>query len=227
MVKVAGWGKNGHVFATMAGLGDSWGLTFQARTVRILSKIEADMSRFPLIIAVAVLLSACGGREFSAPRNLDDACAMQSERPKYFRGHAGYRAPLGCAGCRFRQPLSMPKAALSAMRKPRCATHWVLSRWGVKAPQWGIVRRWTGTWDEYRRETGNRRADRTDIRDATDFVGWYSNKSRERNGIALNDARNLYLAYHDGAYRVFARQLQLQALVVAGGGPRGQPCGHV
>ena len=61
-----------------------------------------------------------------------------------------------------------------------------------------------GTWDEYRSATGNRRADRTDIRDATDFVGWYSNKSRERNGIALNDARNLYLAYHDG-HTGFAR----------------------
>jgi hypothetical protein len=29
-------------------------------------------------------------------------------------------------------------------------------------------------------------------------MGWYKNISRERNGIALTDARNQYLAYHEG-----------------------------
>jgi len=62
-----------------------------------------------------------------------------------------------------------------------------------------------GTWDEYRAATGNRSADRDDIRDATDFIGWYTNRSRARNGIALTDPRNLYLAYHEGDAG-FARQ---------------------
>jgi hypothetical protein len=55
-----------------------------------------------------------------------------------------------------------------------------------------------GTWDEYRDATGNRRADRTDIRDATDFMGWYMNLTLERNNIPLNDTRRQYLAYHEG-----------------------------
>ena len=29
-------------------------------------------------------------------------------------------------------------------------------------------------------------------------MGWYMNESRERNGIPLYDARNQYLAYHEG-----------------------------
>ena len=61
-----------------------------------------------------------------------------------------------------------------------------------------------GTWDEYRKATGNRRARRTDIDDAADFMGWYMNRTRERNGIALTDARNQYLAYHEG-HSGFAR----------------------
>ena len=55
-----------------------------------------------------------------------------------------------------------------------------------------------GTWDWYRDDTGNRRADRDDFGDVTDFIGWYMGVSHRRLGIAKNDAYNQYLAYHDG-----------------------------
>ncbi|MCL1627576.1 MULTISPECIES: lytic transglycosylase [Roseinatronobacter] len=161
------------------------------------------MSRIPLIIAVAVLLSACGGREFSAPRNLDDACAMQSERPKYFAAMRASERKWGI-------PLAVQAAIIHAESRfigdAQTPVRYALGviPLGRQSSALGYSQALDGTWDEYRRETGNRRADRTDIRDATDFVGWYSNKTRERNGIALNDARNQYLAYHDG-HTGFAR----------------------
>ncbi|SUZ31595.1 hypothetical protein ROE7235_01344 [Roseibaca ekhonensis] len=155
------------------------------------------MSRFPLFIALAVLLSACGGKDFSAPRNLDDACAMSSERPKYF-------AAMRATERRWGVPVAVQAAIIHAESRfigdAQTPVRYALGviPLGRQSSAMGYSQALDGTWDEYRRETGNRRADRTDIRDATDFVGWYSNKSRERNGIALNDARNLYLAYHDG-----------------------------
>jgi len=155
------------------------------------------MSRIPLIIAVAVLLSACGGREFSAPRNLDDACAMQSERSNYF---AAMRATERKWGVSVPVQAAIIHAESRFIGDARTPVRYALGviPMGRQSSAVGYSQALDGTWDEYRRETGNRRADRTNIRDATDFVGWYSNKSRERNGIALNDARNLYLAYHDG-----------------------------
>jgi hypothetical protein len=41
-------------------------------------------------------------------------------------------------------------------------------------------------------------ARRTNFSDAVDFVGWYHRRSHEQNGIALNDAYNLYLSYYAG-----------------------------
>ncbi len=29
-------------------------------------------------------------------------------------------------------------------------------------------------------------------------MGWYMNKTREKNGVRLSDAHNQYLAYHEG-----------------------------
>jgi hypothetical protein len=55
-----------------------------------------------------------------------------------------------------------------------------------------------GTWQGYKRETGRWRASRTDFADAIHFVGWYHYNSHRKNGIALNDAYSLYLAYYAG-----------------------------
>ncbi len=54
------------------------------------------------------------------------------------------------------------------------------------------------TWENYKRSTGNRGADRDDFDDAIDFIGWYCYLSYTRCKIAKNDAYNLYLAYHEG-----------------------------
>ena len=69
---------------------------------------------------------------------------------------------------------------------------------GRQSSAYGYAQALDGTWDEYRKETGRRFASRDNIGDATDFMGWYMNNTRERTGIPLNDARNQYLAYHEG-----------------------------
>ena len=69
---------------------------------------------------------------------------------------------------------------------------------GRQSSAYGYSQALDGTWKEYLSETGNRRAKRDDIRDATDFMGWYMTKTLNRNGVALDDTRNQYLAYHEG-----------------------------
>lgn len=54
------------------------------------------------------------------------------------------------------------------------------------------------TWRDYKKERGHFLSSRTSMKDALDFIGWYNAKTRRELGISLNDARNLYLAYHDG-----------------------------
>jgi len=54
------------------------------------------------------------------------------------------------------------------------------------------------TWDDYLSKAGGWSADRDEFADATDFIGWYCNVSHNRLGISKLDAKNLYLAYHEG-----------------------------
>lgn len=55
-----------------------------------------------------------------------------------------------------------------------------------------------GTWKWYKRKTGRWRAHRDNFADVVDFIGWYGNVSHKTLGISKWDARNQYLAYHEG-----------------------------
>ena len=55
-----------------------------------------------------------------------------------------------------------------------------------------------GTWEQYKKETGNKLATRTRFKDSVDFIGWYTNKTESILRISKGDAFKQYLAYHEG-----------------------------
>jgi len=69
---------------------------------------------------------------------------------------------------------------------------------GRQSSAFGYSQALDATWQEYKDDQNRRSAKRDRIKDASDFMGWYMNQSRDRNGISLSDARNQYLAYHEG-----------------------------
>ncbi|OAN78950.1 lytic transglycosylase [Jannaschia sp. EhC01] len=155
------------------------------------------MYRRTLLIGLTASLAACGSREFESPRNLDDACALGRERPNYLRA-------MRRAERNWNVPVHVQMAVIHQesrfdgdIRPPFRYALGVIPM-GRQSSAIGYSQALDGTWDEYVAATGNRGADRTDIRDATDFMGWYMNLTVERNNIPLTDARRQYLAYHEG-----------------------------
>ena len=63
---------------------------------------------------------------------------------------------------------------------------------------YGYAQALNGTWDWYRKDTGNRSASRTNFSDSTDFIGWYVNKTHEKLKISRSNVYHQYLAYHQG-----------------------------
>lgn len=62
----------------------------------------------------------------------------------------------------------------------------------------GYAQALDGTWSDYIKATGNKKADRTSFKDASDFIGWYLDNANRQLKIPKTDAKNMYLAYHDG-----------------------------
>ncbi|MFD3190330.1 lytic transglycosylase [Sedimentitalea sp. HM32M-2] len=155
------------------------------------------MSRTLRAMLLMLMLASCGGGHKAPPRNLNDACSIAQQRPKYVKAFKATERRWGV-------PVHVQMATIYQESKfrgdARTPYNYVLGviPMGRQSSAYGFSQALDGTWDQYRRETGRRSAKRDRISDAADFVGWYMTQSRDRNGIALTDARNQYLAYHEG-----------------------------
>ncbi len=154
------------------------------------------MSRFLRASALLMMLASCGGGNFSAPRELDNACAIADQRPAYLRAMQDTERKWGV-------PVHVQMATIYQESKfignARTPYRWALGviPMGRQSSAYGYSQALDGTWEEYQDEE-NRGARRDRIDDATDFMGWYMTQSEAGLGISKNDARLQYLAYHEG-----------------------------
>lgn len=162
------------------------------------------MSKILRAMIVVLLVSSCGGGQSSAPRDLDNACTILKQRPQYLKAFRNVERKWGV-------PMHVQMATIHQESKfvadARTPFRYVLGviPMGRQSSAFGYSQALDATWDEYRKDQNRRTAKRDRIKDATDFMGWYMNQTRDRNGVALSDARNQYLAYHEG-HTGFARQ---------------------
>ena len=154
------------------------------------------MSRLLRISVLLLLLASCGHR-YSAPSDIDNACAIARERPAFLnamqRSQGRWGVPVNVQMAfihqesRFRRRAKTPyRFALGVIPM------------GRQSSAYGYAQVLDSTWREYERDTGRYWARRDRINDAADFMGWYLDKAHERLGISRRDARALYLAYHEG-----------------------------
>lgn len=157
------------------------------------------MSRLLRACVILLLVASCGGGGGSgtSPRNLDNACALLGERPTYFRAFRATERKWGV-------PVHVQMATIyqeskfdSDARTPLRYALGVIPV-GRQSSAFGYSQALDGTWKEYLADEGRPGARRDNIRDATDFMGWYMNLTKEELGIPLWDARRQYLAYHEG-----------------------------
>lgn len=148
-----------------------------------------------LLLALAV--GSCASAPKGPPQAAGDLCAIFDERPDW-------REAVLASALRWGAPAEVQMAILwhesgfrAEARPPkRYALGFIPA--GRVSSAYGYPQAVDGTWDWYRRDTGNRGADRDDFADAADFVGWYMAKTAELNGVPMFDAFSHYLNYHEG-----------------------------
>ena len=157
------------------------------------------MSRTLRAFLLVLLIASCGGRGGPPPsaRILDDACAILRAKPDYKRAFLASERRWGVPVHVQMATIHQESKFVSDARTPFRYMLGVIPM-GRQSSAYGYGQALDSTWDDYLKETGSRRARRDKIRDATDFMGWYMTKSRDALNIPLSDARNQYLAYHEG-----------------------------
>ncbi|MEL6464090.1 MAG: lytic transglycosylase [Pseudomonadota bacterium] len=155
------------------------------------------MSRLFRAMALVLLAASCGGGSGTAPNRLDNACSIVQERPEYLRAFRAVERKYGVPVHVQMATIYQESKFISDARPPYRYAAGVIPT-GRISSAYGYSQALDGTWDEYLASTGQRRARRDRIRDATDFMGWYMAETQSRLGISVTDTRNQYLAYHEG-----------------------------
>lgn len=147
--------------------------------------------RFGLLL----LLVSCGGH--TPPRNLDDACALTDERPRYLEA-------MRASERRWGVPIHVQMATIyqesGFVGNAKTGRKFIFGfiPAGRRSSAYGYSQALDGAWSDYQADTGRRGARRTSIEDATDFIGWYMDQAATKLGLSKYDAQSQYLAYHEG-----------------------------
>ena len=162
------------------------------------------MKRVALLLLLVAVLA--GGvfyaalprhHELPPPSSLADACTIRDERPDWYRATRA-------AARKWDVPPSVMLAivwresAFRAQARPPRKKGWWIFKGKPISTAYGFSQALDGTWGWYLDDTGATDMRRDRYRDAIDFVGWYMDQSRDQLGFAGLDAREHYLAYHQG-----------------------------
>jgi hypothetical protein len=148
-------------------------------------------------LAIGSLCGLLAGCAVAPPSAVEDACEIFTEKPEWYeaslRSEERWGLPIQIQLAIVRQESSFQHDA-----RPSRARVLGMPMWWRSSSAYGYAQAKDSTWDWYRLKTGNGSADRDDYADAVDFIGWYSDVSQQRLGIAKWDTYRLYLAYHEG-----------------------------
>jgi hypothetical protein len=155
------------------------------------------MSRPLRALILLAVLGSCGSRDFSAPRDLENACSIVTQHPEYMRAFRAAERRYGVQPSVLMAMIYQESKFIGDNRPPHQYVLGVIPV-GRQSSALGYSQALDGTWKEYQEARGGSRARRDDIDDAVDFMGWYMTETVAMTGIPINDVRNQYLAYHEG-----------------------------
>jgi hypothetical protein len=148
-----------------------------------------------LSVLLLLIISGCGAP--TPPRGIDNICDIFSEYPKWYRAAYGAYQRWGIPIPVLMAIMHQESGFRARVKPPRTKCLFIFP--GPRpSSAYGYAQALDATWESYITATGKRGAKRSNFADAVDFVGWYGHVSHQRCGIAKHDARNLYLAYHEG-----------------------------
>jgi len=152
------------------------------------------IKRFLLILSTVIFLPAC---TTAPPSNPNDICDMFDEKDDWYDDVADASEEWNVPIQDIMAIMHQESRFVADAQPPRRKILWFIPGPRLSSA-YGYPQAKDETWETYERATGSYGADRDDFEDAADFVGWYTNTSYKRCGIARGDTYNSYLAYHEG-----------------------------
>ena len=146
-----------------------------------------------IFFTILITLSACS----SIPKNTQNSCAIFEERYLWYK-HAKASYEKWGAPVHLQLAFVKKESDFNWLAKPPRKKLFKVIPFKRPSSSFGYSQAVKGTWEQYKKETGNKLATRARFKDSVDFIGWYTNKTEIILKISKKDAFKQYLAYHEG-----------------------------
>ena len=146
-----------------------------------------------LIVLTIIALTGCS----SIPKNTANSCLIFNERYLWYKHTKKVEQKWGT-------PIYIQLAIIKMesdfdwLAKPARQKIFKVIPFKRPSSSFGYSQAIKGTWEQYKKETGNTLATRARFKDSVDFIGWYTSKTETILKISKKDAFKQYLAYHEG-----------------------------
>ena len=152
-----------------------------------------EFLRNKLFIIFIFLLTGCS----SIPSNISNSCLIFKERYLWYK-HAKKSEQKWGTPIYIQLAIIKWESGFDWLAKPPRQKIFKVLPYKRPSSSFGYSQAVKGTWEQYKKETGNKVASRARFKDSVDFIGWYTSKSKSILNISQKDAFKQYVAYHEG-----------------------------
>ena len=140
----------------------------------------SKLRNYFLILSV-ILITGCS----SIPQNTSNSCSIFNERYLWFK-HANKSEKKWGTPVYLQLAIIKMESDFDWLAKPPRQKLFKVIPYKRPSSSFGYSQAVNGTWEQYKKETGNKLAVRTRFKDSVDFIGWYTNKSSTILKISKN-----------------------------------------
>jgi len=151
------------------------------------------MKRNIIICSLFFFISSCT----SIPKNTLNVCNIFSEKYLWYKFAKKTERKWG-APIELQMAIIKKESGFDWLAKPERTKIFKIIPWKRPSSSFGYSQAVIGTWDMYKKSTGNTLASRVLFKDSSDFIGWYVNQTYKRLKISKKNYFRQYLAYHEG-----------------------------
>ncbi|MDC0516921.1 lytic transglycosylase [Candidatus Pelagibacter sp.] len=145
------------------------------------------------LILLIIFITGCS----SIPQNTSNSCSIFNERYLWYK-HAKKTEQKWGTPIYIQLAIIKMESDFDWLAKPPRQKLFKIIPFKRPSSSFGYSQAVKGTWEQYKKETGNKLATRTRFKDSVDFIGWYTDKTESLLKISKKDAFRQYLAYHEG-----------------------------
>ena len=151
------------------------------------------MKKSIIICLLFFFISSCT----SIPKNPLNVCNIFSEKYFWYKFAKNTERKWG-APIELQMAIIKKESGFDWLAKPERTKIFKIIPWKRPSSSFGYSQAVIGTWDMYKKSTGNTLASRVLFKDSSDFIGWYVNQTYKRLKISKKNYFRQYLAYHEG-----------------------------